>query len=248
MAVYTQVLPNPTDTPYRLGRHVEHDDRSRAHEFSAPRRGADTDKLWSFTKPVLNQGNTSSCVGNTFAQFMNTDFAALARTKLGIEWVTETQALNVYHLATIADGVTSEIYPPADDGTSGLAGAKAAQQLGWIDRYEHAFDFDTFRSAIQVSPVCVGTLWTTAMFNADANGLITVGDLGDPNDPNNPNIAGGHEYLGLGISYTLRQVRFLTSWGPSFGKRGEFMMSFDDFETLIVNQGDIVVPHLVGMA
>lgn len=242
MAVTTVVLPNPTNVPHRLGRHVERDDRSRDFEFSGPRRGINQDKLWTFSKPVLNQGNTSSCVGNTFSQFINTDFCASTRKKLDIEWVTETQALECYHLATITDGVSADIYPPADDGTSSLGGAKAAQQLGWINRYEHAFDFNTFQSAIQTQPVCVGTLWTQQMFNADSKGVIAVGPLGDVNDPNNPYIAGGHEYLGMGISYTLKQVRFLTSWGPSFGLNGEFIMSFDDFETLIESQGDIMVP------
>lgn len=245
MAVTTKVLPVPTTTPHRLGRHEERDDRSRDFEFSGPRRGIKQDKLWSFTKPVLNQGNTSACVGNTFAQFINTDFCASTRAKLKVEWETETKALECYHLATIADGVSDQVYPPADDGTSSLGGAKAAQQLGWIDRYEHAFDFNTFQSAIQTQPVCVGTLWTNQMFNIDSNGVISVGPLGDVNDPNNPYIAGGHEYLGLGISYTLKQVRFITSWGASFGLNGEFIMSFDDFETLIENQGDIVVPHPV---
>jgi hypothetical protein len=240
MAVTTYVLPTPTDTPHRLGRHIERDDRSRDFEYSGPRRGVDQDKLWAFSNPVLNQGNTSSCVGNTFAQFINSDFCAPTRKKLKVEWETESQALECYHLATIADGVSADIYPPADDGTSALGGAKAAQQLGWIDRYEHAFDFNTFQSAIQTQPVCVGTVWTNSMFNADSNGLITVGELTEDN------IAGGHEYLGLGISYTLKQVRFLTSWGASFGLGGQFIMSFDDFESLINAQGDIVVPHAVG--
>jgi hypothetical protein len=244
MAVITKVLPVPTTTPHRLGRHYEYDERSRNFEFRGPRRGIQQDKLWSFSQPVLNQGETSSCVGNTYSQFINSDYCDPTRKKLNIEWVTETQALECYHLATIADGVSDQVYPPNDDGTSSLGGAKAAQQLGWIDRYEHAFDFGTFQSAIQTQPVCVGTLWTNEMFNIDSTGLITVGPLGDVNDPDNQYIAGGHEYLGLGISYTLRQVRFLTSWGSSFGPlNGEFKMSFNDFETLIENQGDIVVAH-----
>src|SRR5947209_4080614 len=129
MAVTTKVLPVPTDTPYRLGRHVEHDDRSRDYAFKAVRRGPPRDKLWSFSQPVLNQWNTNGCVGNTIAQFFNTDYAAPARALHKVSWYTEPYALNVYHLATVADGVTEEIYPPHDDGTSALGGAKAAQEL-----------------------------------------------------------------------------------------------------------------------
>jgi hypothetical protein len=237
MAVSTLVLPTPTDTPHRLGRHQEHDEASWRFEFSGPRRGVDRDHLWTFSKPVLNQGDTNSCVGNTFAQFINTDFAAAARAKLKDSWETETKALNCYHLATIADGINTDYFPPNDNGTSGLGGAKAAQQLGWIDRYEHVFDFNTFRVAIQSQPVCVGTLWTNQMFTPEAKGLLTVGDLTPENT------AGGHEYLALGISYTLRLVRFLTSWGAAFGLGGQFTMTFDDFEKLISAQGDIIVPH-----
>jgi hypothetical protein len=208
----------------------------------------DRDQLWSFSKPVLNQMNTSSCVGNTVTQFFNTDYAAPVRKLKGVDWYTETEALEVYHLATVADGVTADIYPPNDDGTSSLGGAKAAQELNLANSYEHAFDFETFRAAIETQPVCVGTLWTNQMFTADPTGLISVGPLGDVNDPNNPYIAGGHEYLALGISYTLQRVRFLTSWGPDFGIGGQFMMTFNDFETLLANQGDILVLHGVGMS
>jgi hypothetical protein len=247
MAVHTQVLPVPTNTPHRLGRHVEHDDRSRDYEFSARKLGPDRDKLWTFSEPVLNQMNTSSCVGNTIAQFFNTDYAAPVRQLKKVSWYGEAEALEIYHLATIADGVTADIYPPADDGTSALGGAKAAQELDLADHYQHAFDFNTFRAAIETQPVCVGTLWTNQMFTPDPTGLISVGPLGDVNDPQNPYIAGGHEYLALGISYTLQQVRFLTSWGPDFGIGGQFKMTFTDFETLLDNQGDVLVLHGVGM-
>lgn len=246
MAVITKVLPTPTDTPYPLGRHVEHDERSLNYLFDA-RRGIDRDRLWSFSKPVLNQWNTNGCVGNSLMQCFNTDFFGAVRLVQKTDWFTESHALDAYHLATVADGLSQDIYPPHDNGTTALGGAKAAQDLGLVDTYTHAFDFDTFRAAISTQPVCVGTFWTNQMFDTDPSGLITVGNLGDYNDPNNPNIAGGHEYLALGISYTKRQIRYLTSWGPDFGMGGQFSMSFDDTEELINAQGDVLVLHGKGM-
>src|ERR1700744_221999 len=156
MAVHTHVLPVPTDTPYRLGRHVEHDDRSKDHAFKLAKRGVDRDKLRTFPQPVLNQMDPSSCVGNTITQFVNTDYAAKLRQSKGVSWYGEAEALQVYHLATIADGINTDFYPPNDNGTSALGGAKAAQGVGWVDTYQHTFDFDSFRAAIEVQPVCVG--------------------------------------------------------------------------------------------
>jgi hypothetical protein len=158
-----------------------------------------------------------------------------------VHWYTEGFALNLYHLATIADGINTDFYPPNDNGTTALGGAKAAQEAGLVDTYQHTFDFNTFRAAIQHQPVCVGTLWTNQMFNVDPTGLISVGDLSDSN------IAGGHEYLAVGISYTQQQVRFLTSWGPDFGIKGEFKLTFSDFEQLLDNEGDVLVLHGIGL-
>jgi hypothetical protein len=53
--------------------------------------------------------------------------------------------------------------------------------------------------------------------------------------------------LGLGISYTLQQILFLTSWGPDFGQGGKFKISFVDFVNLLDNQGDMLVLHGVGI-
>jgi hypothetical protein len=199
------------------------------------------------TKPVLNQGNYNSCVGNTFTQICNTQLFTSVRTAKNVSWFTEGFALQLYSRATHDDGMSQYYYPPNDDGSTALGGAKAAQDLGLIDRYEHTFTFDAFRAALQRQPVCVGTLWTQDMFNPDpVSGLLTV-NLGDPNDPNNTNIAGGHEYLALGLDYTHQWVIFLTSWGPSFGLDGRFKISFADFATLLAAEGDVVVPHGIGM-
>jgi hypothetical protein len=200
------------------------------------------DQLWSISTPILNQLNTNSCTGNAVAQFFNTDYAAPVRKAKGVNWLTEAMALQFYSKGTHEEDDPSDYYPPNDNGSTGLDVAKAAVDLGWADKYQHTFTFDQFRSAIATQPVCVGTLWSDSMFTPDHNGLVTVGDLSDQS-----NVAGGHEYLALGISYTLKQCRFLTSWGAGFGLNGQFMITFDDFENLLNNQGDVIVLHGVGL-
>ena len=45
----------------------------------------------------------------------------------------------------------------------------------------------------------------------------------------------------------MRVVATLTSWGPDFGLKGEFTMTFNDFETLLDNEGDVLVLHGIGL-
>ena len=234
-------LPTPTDTPYRLGRHIHHDTRSLNYGFAADKPSRDVTTLWSYSLPVLNQWNTNACTGNAMAGFFNTDYAARTRAAKKVSWCTESLALQFYSVATREEGDPNYYYPPNDQGSDGLDVAKAAVQLNWADRYAHCFTFDQFRAALQTQPVCIGTLWTNSMFNPDPSGLVHIGALTDEN------VAGGHEYLALGLNYATRLVTCLTSWGVDFGRRGQFDVSFSDFETLLMTQGDVIVPHAVGM-
>lgn len=230
-------LPVPIDAPYRLGRHVHHDSESWDYRFALTAPHHDLTTMWTYSQPVLNQMNTNACTGNAMAGFLNTDFATPVRQAKKVSWVTESVALQFYSLATHEEGEPQYYYPPNDDGSDGLDVAKAAQQLGWIDRYQHTFSFASFRAALQTQPLLVGTVWTNEMFAVDANYQLHPGALTDSN------IAGGHEYLALGIDYSTRLLWFLTSWGPDFGKRGQFALSFNDFQALLDVQGDVIVPH-----
>jgi len=234
-------LPVPTDTPYRLGRHVGHDVRAAHFPFAQSRPVAEVTTTWSYTVPVLNQWQTSSCTGNAMAGFLNTDYCAPTRRAKNVSWLTEKDALQFYSVATHEENDPSDYYPPNDNGSCGLDVARAAQSLGWIDGYSHCTEFDAFRAALQSQPVLVGTVWTNAMFSPDSTGQVSPGPLDDST------IVGGHEYLALEIHYDTRLLWFLTSWGPDFGKGGKFAMSFDDFAGLLAVQGDVVVPHGVAL-
>ena len=224
------------DIPYSYGRHVEHDERSRAIAYTPPPKLVERSVQWTNNAAVLDQLNTSSCTGHAMAQMFNCEFfKPLRKAKNNGRYFVETDALRLYSRATQLDDLPGD-YPPFDSGSSGLGVAKAAKQFGYIDSYKHTFSFDTFRAAVQSQPVIVGTYWTQAMLTPN-KGLVRPGPL------TNGNIIGGHEYVCRGIDYKSRLFTFRNSWGKSWGMGGEFWMTFDDFKTLLAADGDCTVPH-----
>lgn len=228
---------------YPLGRHVDHDPRSRGFSFVpdlAPKTLQAKSVQWSMTSTVLNQKKSSSCTGNAIAALLNTDLFTPVRKKVHRgTLLTETDAVRLYSKATALDNLPG-VYPPNDDGSSGLGAAKAAKFYGYIDRYTHCFSFDHFRAALQTQPVIVGTVWTNDMFTP-RNGILSVGPLTDAN------IAGGHEYLVRGIDYGTELLTIRNSWGKGWGAGGEAFIRFTDFVALLGVQGDVTVPHGVGL-
>jgi len=216
----------------RLGRVVEHDERSRDYPFTLS-QPSNTTTDWPSHAPVLDQGRIGSCTGNAMAQCLDCDF--FAGHGLGGKYLTETDALTLYSIASTLDHMPGE-YPPSDRGSSGIAVAKAAEKLGYITSYTHTFDWPHFQAAIETQPVIVGTLWTQQMMTP-VGGLVTVGPLDDTT------VMGGHEYLCRGINYQTGLITFRNSWGTGWGEAGEFTMTFADFEMLLANRGDVTVPH-----
>lgn len=220
--------------PRRLGRHVEHDSRSRDYAISEdlvpPTYTSAVHQVWI---PVLDQGDLGSCTGNAAEGFAGSDplYNAIPTTvkarPTGDAIADEKQAVALYSAATTLDNVRGN-YPPTDTGSSGLAVAKAAQKAGLISGYQHAFTLDTALKALAVSPLIVGVNWYEGFDNPDANGLVKVAG----------SVRGGHEFLLYGINAEQRVVLARNSWGESWGVGGCFAFSFDDFGRLLDEQGD----------
>lgn len=162
------------------------------------------------------------------AQLINTDPFEACRPN---GYLTQDDAVKGYSLATQLDDFLGQ-YPPEDTGSSGLAAAKAAVQLGYFRAYNHVFGFEHFTSVLQTQPLIVGTSWLDGMFDPDASGQVHV----------TGNIAGGHEYLALGVNYETATLTFLNSWGTGWGLGGRFTMSFRDFSYLLAQDGDGTAP------
>lgn len=237
---------NPADREdVRLGRHVEHDSRSKAYPARA--LPGERSRLWDHNAPVLDQGDLGACTGFATAQLLNCSAMALARraasTAMGSpmaamgrkddNYLDANHAIKLYSRATQLDNFDGE-YPNEDTGSSGLAVAKAAHEAGFLAEYRHAFGFPHFLAAVQMAPVIVGTWWYSDMGNLDRKYRAHAGGR----------LQGGHEYLCLGVNFDDELLTFLNSWGSDWGRRGRFYMTFYEFEQLLLDDGDATV--LVG--
>jgi len=207
---------------YLLGRIVQHDPRSFGFPaVLAPALKTVTHRHYG---PALDQGSIGSCTGNAAADALNT-----VPLRRGRRLLTEVDAQDLYHQATILDGFPGT-WPPTDTGSSGLAVAKASVKAGWVGSYTHAFGLDQALAALVLAPVIVGTNWHQDMFTPDPAGYLHPTGA----------VAGGHEYALVGLDVKRKRVTMLNSWGPSWGRNGRAYLTFTDLGQLLADQGDVV--------
>lgn len=216
--VSKRLTPTPGSS-LRLGRHVEHDPRSR--HYPAPRAPLKTIEHRHYGT-VFNQEQTNACSGFAAAGLLMTKpFFTRARS------LTHNDALAIYARATHLDPFRG-IYPPADTGSSGLAVMKAARQMGYIGSYAHAFGLQHALEALVVAPVITGVFWYGS-FDKPRHGRITKSGAR----------RGGHEFVVTGIHLPSKTVRACNSWGPSWGDGGFFELSWSLWGELLEMQGDV---------
>jgi hypothetical protein len=230
--VSIRVLDMP-DGDQRLGRHVEHDERSRSFAFEAPAKPKIQSVRHERKIGILDQGQLGSCTGNAITGLLGTQpfYDTLPATVQ--KSLDEQEAVTLYSAATKLDNVNGE-YPPTDTGSSGIAVAKAAQNAKLISGYQHTFSYDAFLAALMQQPVIVGTNWYQSMFDPDKNGVVSIA-VGSK-------LAGGHEFEAVGYDADADQIIFANSWGTSWGQDGFFKMDSATFKRLLSEQGDATVP------
>lgn len=247
--VLVRLIPEHEVEDKRLGRHVEHDPRSKNYPWEVS--GA---KLVSVVHDryggVFNQKKLGSCTGNASTGATNCDPFASSRTldctvhslEGAAEWkkteggvvvpATETNAVVVYSAATAIDNCPGS-YPPDDTGSSGLAVAKVLHKAGLIDGYKHAFSVEAFLDALQVKPVIAGIDWYEGFDEPDGHGEVTISG----------EVRGGHEILArefeLADTVMESYVWFDNSWGDEWGpEAGRFCMTVRTLDELLANDGD----------
>ncbi|WP_377271936.1 hypothetical protein [Peterkaempfera sp. SMS 1(5)a] len=228
---------HPSHDGGRLGRHVEHDPRSRVYALSEDLLpGTYTSAVHTVRIPVLDQGSLGSCTGNAAEALAGCDPlygaipASVAARPTGDAAADERQAVALYSAATKLDSVRGQ-YPPTDTGSTGLAVAKAAQAAGLISGYQHAFSLDSALKALTASPLIVGVNWYEGFDSPDAQGRVSISG----------SVRGGHEFLLYGLDADGRRVLARNSWGEGWGASGCFSFSFDDFGRLLSEQGDVTL-------
>lgn len=226
--VDVRIIPS---TDPRLGRHVEHDERSRRFAFVAPADLTLVSKRHERKITVLDQGNLGSCTGNAGIGALGSNPFYATLSSVVSDW-SEDAAVKLYSEATVVDGAPGE-YPPEDTGSSGLAIAKSLKTRGWISGYQHTFSIYDMQAALQNGPVIIGINWYNNFFDPDASGNISVGAV--------DHVAGGHEVCVDQIDFEQKRYGFTNSWGTGWGVDGRAFIDFDLMARLLTEDGDVTV-------
>jgi hypothetical protein len=223
--VITAHIPEQVKAGMRLGRHVAHDPKSR--EYAAAKAPEIKSVKHQATGLPLDQGEIGSCTANALC-----GAADSAPNFNGGTPLNEHDAVRLYELETQLE---HDPYPPNDPGGSGLMVCKAAKQLGIISSYKHAFGLQHALEALVLRPVITGIKWYSSFDSPDpGTGLVKL-------DPSST-VRGGHEIVADEIDAPNRLVWFWNSWGTQYALGGRFCMSWDDWGTLLSEQGDVTVP------
>ena len=195
------------------------DERSRNYRVSRLEGALPEYKTW-LCKPRLDQGAEGACVGFSISHGIS------SKPRSNIQ--TNTSARNLYYLAQTLDEWEGEDY----EGTSVLAGLKAAKQLELIERYEWCFGIEDIINTVSLqSPVVIGVNWYEGMMDVDANGFIHKTGLW----------VGGHAIEVIGVNNNKDKFKLRNSWGYWWGIRGNCLISFQDIESLIYEDGEVAV-------
>lgn len=217
--------------PLETGRVLEHDEKSRA--FPAPTAKVHS-WLWVNDGPRLDQRHRRACEGYAMAHVLNTKPVH----RRGEHYLADAEALGLYGWATRLDDFHGNTYPDHDLGTSSLGVAKAALQLGKIERYEWGFGFDHALETFMHGPCIVGGDWYEDMSHPNTKGFVTASG-GE---------RGGHAWEWLGLNLEAEYIIGRNSWGRFWGLRGCFRLPFPDFRRILEHQGDVLLPIRATMA
>jgi hypothetical protein len=205
----------------RLGREVRHDPRSR--DYPAPEAPVLTSVLHHRHCAPFDQGQLGSCTGNAaVGLLMTSPFFQQGRR------LDEDDAVALYAKATHLDRYRG-VYPPTDTGSSGLAVMKAAKESGYVTGYAHAFGLQHALAALVLAPVITGVAWYESFDKPDADGVVGIAGQ----------VRGGHEFEVLGIDVDAKTVRCCNSWGSGWGDDGRFTMTWETWDALLQQQGDV---------
>lgn len=217
-------IPIPFDD-HRLGRHIVHDPKSWDHQETFPRRVAPLRSVQHRRydpRPEPNQ-QVGCCTMVSECMLANTKGNRVKGQVLDMSVAEEG-----YSLATRIDSFHGQ-YPPNDTGSSGLAAAKAAIEMGIAEEYVWYFNLNDFLRGLQEHPISFGGNWHYDMFRATPQNPV-IKPTGE--------VAGGHQWVASGYRAKEELIVGECWWGPTFGLNGRFMISVEDFRFLFEAYGD----------
>jgi hypothetical protein len=178
----------------------------------------------------LDQGNLGSCTFNATVHCVS---AEPFWSTVNNQTLDEPLAVKGYSRATQLDNVPG-VYPTNDTGSTGLAAAKAALELGLIAGYEHVFHgVAEVVGVLQERPCITGISWKDTFDDPDAEGIVRI--------TSRSRTRGGHEIMVDEVDLQRGLIGFQNSWGPGWGLGGRFYLSGEDYQTLLDERGDVTV-------
>ena len=203
-----------------FGRLIAPDSRDKQYPMRRLTRRLElpSSRMWSSKRSyVLDQGQTSACVGFSWAGFL----AAAPH----MHAVSEGTALIFYGEAQKVDEWPGEDY----EGSSVRGGAKALAALGWItgEYVWAAKEADVWDFVRGRGPVVAGTSWLTGFMTPDAKGYLNLTGGEE----------GGHAWLILGANARRQAYRMQNSWGVGWGEQGRAWVRREDFKVLLEQTG-----------
>jgi hypothetical protein len=209
---------------------LHHDPRSEDFPIRPLLQGGPRSRTWPcYAK--LNQAREGACVGHGWAH----EAAAVP----DVREVTQQDAFDLYFRARQLDEWPGHNY----EGTSVLAGAKAAQERGWLDQYRWCFGIDDVVATLQtVGPVVLGVPWRVGMLQPDRQGLIHAagGEVGGHCLLARGIRLSGRPYRGAAVGEPLIVLR--NSWGEDWGENGDCLITRSDLRSLLRRGGEACVP------
>lgn len=213
--------PDPNDTAYLM----------RAKAELAPSVDELPSILFYKRGPILNQGDTGTCVGQSW------------RAKLSGEPIRTSKgpsAERIYLEACKRDLWTeNDDDPTLQAGTSVRAGAAYLKELGYITSYVWAFNVDDLMRWMLEGRggVVLGINWTSGMNQPDHEGIIRVTGPSE----------GGHAIYAFGIDRARGVIALQNSWGMGWGgwvvnRRKAYLgcglLALEDLEHLLRRGGE----------
>lgn len=218
---------------YGMGRLAAPDERDQAFPLKAILGRKPTRRTKPWARPrVLDQGGSGTCVGHAWRLWLEMA-PHLHPAEYGVV------AYDIYRQAVLLDEFRqndheARIADPAQlqYGTSVRAGAKAMVAAGYIGEYRWATDAATvadFVTRADGSPVVMGTNWYGGMMEPDpVTGRV---DLRGGNQ-------GGHAWLIRWFDERVMTFTGVSSWGPAWGRDGQFFIRYEDLDRLIKEDGE----------
>lgn len=170
-------------------------------------------KVWS-PAPVNNQGDTSGCVGFSVHKLLGSEPM--------IQDTSILSPMDIYDEARENDEWPTG--KETDSGTSVRAGLEVLRRHGLITAYFWGSNIDeVVQFLLTTGPVVLGVDWYNDCFSPNAKGVIhpTGG------------IVGGHAIFCYAADWNEKYVTLRNSWGPSWGRDGDCLLSFDDLDWLL---------------